>query len=385
MTASIGELPNAESTQVTALLRSEFGEQQLNTALLVVQPQAGQPAGARATALGEFREGLEDVPGVLSVQSASELGGLHPAGDGPELVAAQIPLYEGATEALRAVRRFAQTFEEERGLEIGVTGLQAIADDFTHYAESDTRRSELTAMPLIALVLLLVFGALVATGLPMVVGVVSITLTLATLYLLASWLNISTFTQSVVTMLGLGAGIDYALLMVSRFREELSRDLDSVQAAHTTMLTAGRSVTWSGATVAIAMAGLTVPPLAYVQSIGIGGVLAVGMTVLTSLTVLPALLTLLGERVNSPRRWAVRSGRLAELSPRWHAWAHRVMRRPWAWTLAGTALLALLAAPTLGMQTGYGGAWACLPALKAVTRWTMCAGWARVGCSRSSR
>ena len=122
------------------------------------------------------------------------------------------------------------------------------------------------------------------------IGVLSITVAMAGVYGLTRVTEVSTFAQSVVTLLGLGAGIDYALLMVNRFREELARDGDSRAAASRTVLTAGRSVLFSGLTVAIAMAALILPPIAFVRSMGLGGVLAVLLTVLASVTALPALL-----------------------------------------------------------------------------------------------
>ncbi|ADY27386.1 MMPL domain protein (plasmid) [Deinococcus proteolyticus MRP] len=366
LSASIGELPNAESTRVTELLRGEFAEQALNPVLLVFKPGPQADPQATEQAAADYRAGLLELPGVSAVRSSQEVGLSRAAtSQGAELVVAQIPLYGGADQTLAAIREYSARFEQQRGVDIGVTGGQAIAADFTHYAEADTKRSELTALPLIAGVLLLVFGALVASGLPILVGVVSITASMALLYLLTGVMEVATFAQSVVTMLGLGAGIDYALLMVSRFREELGRGQSSAGAAHTALLTAGRSVMWSGTTVMIAMAGLLVPPIAFVQSIGVGGVLTVLMTVLASVTVLPALLTLLGERVNSPRRWALRPGRLAEPSPGWQRWAWSVMRRPWHWTLLGAGFLLLLAWPLGAVQTGYGGAWGLSPGIES--------------------
>lgn len=372
LSGKLGELPGAESGQVTAILRNSFGEEALNPLLLVVKSGPQQTAEAAAQARADYAAGLRQIPGVLGVLTGQDLSlntvtstvSAEPP-QGAELVVAQIPLNEGAEETLAAVREYTARFETERGLDIGVTGGQAIADDFTKYAESDTKRSEITALPLIAAVLLLVFGALVASGLPLLVGLFSITGTMALLYLLTGLMDVAAFAQSVVTMLGLGAGIDYALLMVSRFREELARGVSSAAAAHTALLTAGRAVMWSGSTVMIAMAGLLVPPIAFVNSIGIGGVITVMVTVLASLTILPALLTLLGERVNSPRRWAVHPGRLAEASPRWQAWAWGVMRRPWHWTLLGGGLLTLLAWPLWQVETGYGGAWGLSPGIES--------------------
>ena len=145
--------------------------------------------------------------------------------------------------------------------------------------------------------------------------------------------------------------------MVNRFREELALDGDSRAAAARTMLTAGRSVAFSGVTVAIAMAGLILPPLAFVRSMGLGGVLAVLLTVLASLTALPAMLALLGERVNSPRILKFPWAQSSAASEAWTAFARRVTARPFLGVILSTAFLLLLALPALNMKTGYAGAW----------------------------
>lgn len=353
LTGTIGELPNTESTQVTAILRQDFGEEALNPVLLVVR---GGGLGEEA-ALDDYRAGLARVEGVLRVRSSRELGLKAPGG--AELLVALIPLHEGADEALAGIRHYTAGIEAAGGLDIRITGGQAIADDFARYAESDTKRSEVAALPLIAGVLVAVFGALTASALPVMVGLLSITLAMALLYLLGGVMDVATFTQSVVTMLGLGAGIDYALLMVSRFREELRAGQNSAAAAQRAMLTAGRSVVWSGSTVMIAMAGLLFTPIPFVQSIGLGGMLTVVMTVLAAVTALPAVLALLGERVNRSPKWLpLQPGRLAESSAFWERWARGVMRRPWRWTLLGVGTLLLLAAPsgTLNWVTAGPGA-----------------------------
>ena len=352
LTGTIGELPNTESTQVTAILRQDFGEEALNPVLLVVR---GGGLGEEA-ALDDYRASLARVEGVLRVRSSRELGLKAPGG--AELLVALIPLHEGADEALAGIRHYTAGIEAAGGLDIRITGGQAIADDFARYAESDTKRSEVAALPLIAGVLVAVFGALTASALPVMVGLLSITLAMALLYLLGGVMDVATFTQSVVTMLGLGAGIDYALLMVSRFREELRAGQSSAAAAQRAMLTAGRSVVWSGSTVMIAMSGLLFTPIPFVQSIGLGGMLTVVMTVLAAVTALPAVLALLGERVNRSPKWLpLQPGRLAESSAFWERWARGVMHRPWRWTLLGVGTLLLLAAPVRHVELGYGGAW----------------------------
>ncbi|WP_369409398.1 MMPL family transporter [Deinococcus arboris] len=361
-----GGLTDAEATRVTALLRERFNERDTNTVVLVTRSQPPLTTEAGQTTYQTFLDGLEEVAGVTRVTGA-QAGGPLPtqAGDGVlALTLAQIPLEDGATETLRRVRAYAER-AESAALDIRVTGGQAIADDFTEFAESDTKRSELTALPLIGVLLLLVFGALVATGLPLAVGMLSISVAMAGLYGLTRVMEVSTFAQSVITMLGLGAGIDYALLMVNRFREELKRVPSPRQAAERTVQTAGRSVAFSGLTVAIAMGGLILPPISFVRSIGIGGVLAVLLTVLASLTALPAMLALLGERVNSPRLLTLTWAQSGEASAAWTTFARRVTARPWAAVLASAALLLVLAAPAFQMRTGYAGAWGLTPGVES--------------------
>ncbi|MFC4426519.1 MMPL family transporter [Deinococcus navajonensis] len=366
LSANPGELLDTESARVTALLRDRFGEKDTNTALLVTRSRPPLTTPEGRAAYDRFADGLEDLPGVSRVLRADAAGAVPTTSGGGEraLTLVQIPLKEGASEAVSRLRAYAARVATP-ALGIQVTGGQAIADDFTLFAEEDTKRSEFAALPLTALVLLLVFGALVATGLPLVVGVLSITVAMAGLWGLTRVTEVSTFAQSVITMLGLGAGIDYALLMVNRFREELSRDPDPRAAAGRTVLSAGRSVAFSGLTVAIAMAALILPPLAFVRSMGLGGVLVVLLTVLASLSALPALLALLGERVNSPRILKFPWGQNAAASGAWTAFARRVTARPLLAVVLSTVFLLLLARPALDMRTGYAGAWGLTPGVES--------------------
>ena len=343
--------------------------------LLVTQTAKPLSGPELAGQYSRFVEGLSKVPGVTrvlrydaqtAVKASNQAGTLA-------LTLAQIPLQVGAVEALGRIRAYVAA-QEAPGFTVRVTGGQAIAADFTRFAEGDTKRSELAALPLIAVVLLLVFGALVAAALPLIVGGLSITAAMAGLYLLTLLIPTSTFAQSIITLLSLGAGIDYALLMVNRFREELKRGEGAELAAYRTVLTAGRSVAFSGVTVGLAMAALLLPPIAFVRSLGIGGVLAVLFTVLASLTVLPAMLVLLGERVNWPRfdqlrltsRWrGLDFGQSTRESALWTALARRVTARPLPAVLLSVLLLLGLALPARTMKVGYAGAWGLVPGVES--------------------
>ncbi|MFB9995492.1 MMPL family transporter [Deinococcus oregonensis] len=368
LSANPGSLQNSDGRRVINILRDRFGEVDTNTVLLVTRSTPPLDTAQGRAAYDRFVQGLEGVQGVTRVlrQDAQTTLPTRAADGVLALTVAQIPLEKEATETLKRVREYANKVEASGpGLSIRITGGQAIADDFTAFAESDTKRSEFAALPLTALVLLLVFGALVATGLPLIVGVLSITVAMACLFGLTQVMEVSTFAQSIITLIGLGAGIDYALLMVNRFREELAADGDSQAAAARTVLTAGRSVAFSGVTVAIAMAGLILPPLAFVRSMGLGGVLAVLLTVLASLTALPAMLALLGERVNSPRILKFPWAQSSAASEGWTAFARRVTARPFLGVILSTTFLLLLALPALNMKTGYAGAWGLTPGVES--------------------
>ena len=363
LSADPGSLTDSESARLSALLASKFGERDTNTVLLLVRSTLAESDPKFQAAYGGFVAGLQRVPGVSRVTRYDAVSSYRAvSADGRQTLAlAQIPLKVGAAAALRAIRAYTAQ-QKATGFTVQLTGGQAIADDFTQFAESDSKRAEFTALPLTALVLLLVFGALVATGLPLLMSVLSITVAMAGLYGLTTLTTVSTFAQSVITLIGLGAGIDYALLMVNRFREELRREQlggrpDAAAAARRTILTAGRSVAFSGLTVAIALAALIIPPLSFVRSMGYGGVLVVIMTVLSSVTALPACFALLGERVNSPRLLKLSWSQNPQASAGWTAFARKVTARPWLAVLGSTALLLALASPALHLKTGYAGAY----------------------------
>ena len=359
MTASATKILGSQANLVSTLLEDRFGVRPAERTVLVSRsslrsddPKFLEPYAALVRKL-EKLDGVRrltrfDAPSLLRLQSDSPLI--------PTVTATLLETrHEKPEPVIDAIRREARAAKIP-DTQLLVTGSSAVTHDFIVYAESDTKQSELTALPLTALVLVLAFGALVAACVPLVVGAASITISLALLYPLTHVMVVSSFAQSVITLLGLGAGIDYALLMVNRFREELERGLEPRDAASQTIRTAGRSIAFSGLTVAIALTALLVPDHTFVRSMGIGGIAVVAITVLASITAVPAALCILGPRINSPRRFAFRLTSSAQVSPFWGTWADRVMRRPWRSSLCVIALLVVLAWPASGMRFAYTGA-----------------------------
>ncbi|MBI2403924.1 MAG: MMPL family transporter [Gemmatimonadetes bacterium] len=220
----------------------------------------------------------------------------------------------------RAVDAAVASLPQARDFEIHVTGAPALDYDVRTVSLADTRRGEQRSLPLAAVVLVLAFGALVAALLPLVVGVIAITCSFALVYLAAAFHPMSVFVLNIVSMIGLGVGIDYSLLMVTRFREELNRGLGSRDAATRTIATAGQAVITSGLTVVVGFAALLTIPVPETRSIALGGLLVVAVAVLLSVTLLPAGLAVLGRAIDGPH-W------LAHLLAWYH---HPLFWEPWA-------------------------------------------------------
>ncbi|MFI9173632.1 MMPL family transporter [Streptomyces lincolnensis] len=219
--------------------------------------------------------------------------------------------------------------------------------------EHDLRTAEIFSAPVLFLLLLIVFGGLTAAFLPLLVGVLSIVGSMAVLRSISTVTDVSVFAMSLVTILGLAVAIDYGLLIVSRYREELARGHTGEEALGRTVATAGRTVVISGVTVATALAGLTLFPSTFLKSMSYGGVAAVVLSVLFSLVALPALLAVLGPKVNAfplRRKKSARPTTAGEGS--WYRFGHGVMRRRWIVVVGAVGLLLTLALPFSKIEFG---------------------------------
>ena len=207
-------------------------------------------------------------------------------------------------------------------------GLVPLNNEISGQVSKDLKRAETLSLPIVLLLLLIIFGSLASASLPLAVGICGIVSAFAVLRVLTVFVDVSIFAQNLVTMLGLGLAVDYALFMVSRFREELGRQPDVRAAVLRTMATAGRTVAFSGVTIAVSAASLTLFPESFLRSMGYGGVAVVLIDVVASLTVLPALLAVLGHRVDALR-----------IPTPWRRARHptRAARRPNYGTDSGTA------------------------------------------------
>ena len=235
--------------------------------------------------------------------------------------------------------------------DVMVTGNPALDYDVRNISAEDTQNSEEQVLPVTLVVLVVAFGALVAATLPIIVGVVAITIALGLVTVAAKFQTMSVFVLNITTMVGLGVGIDYSLLIVTRFREELNRGLSPADAAVRTIETAGSAVVTSGLTVVVGFAALVSTPLTETRSVGIGGLIVVAVAVLLATTLLPATLAVLGRNIDRPKwlaRWLVR----IHAPSGWERWARWLGHRPWRAIAGGGIALAILTLPLTQIRIG---------------------------------
>ncbi|NCX52237.1 MAG: multidrug RND transporter, partial [Actinobacteria bacterium] len=235
-----------------------------------------------------------------------------------------------------------------KNVQIYAAGAGVITYAINHKIEKDLILAESIAIPLTFLLLVFVFGALVASATPLFVGVTAILGSFFIIYLLTLFTNVSVFALNLITGLGLGLGIDYALLMVNRFREELHNGHSVEESIVTTVATAGKTVFYSGLTVLVTMASLLFFPLEFLKSFGYAGVAVITFAVIGAVIALPALLTILGEKVD---KGVVRKSAITPKEDgRWARTARNVMQRPVPVVIACLVVLGILAAPVTNIS-----------------------------------
>jgi putative drug exporter of the RND superfamily len=261
----------------------------------------------------------------------------------------------GIDDVVSAVRRAAAS----PAFAVTVTGQRTVNHDFNKLSEDDLQSGELQfGLPAALIVLLLVFGAVVAGLVPLLIALPSIIVALSFVAVLGHAFSLSIFVVNMLTGMGLALGIDYALFVVSRFREERGRGREKLDAIRASAMTANRAVVFSGTTFVIAMFGMFVVPSSIMRSLAVGAILVGIVSVIASATLLPALLGLLGDNIDRLRIPVVGKRSLEAANPEgrfWGASVRSVLRRPWL--SLGTAVAVLLAAasPIFGMHVGTSG------------------------------
>ena len=343
------EDPGSDSARATTALADRFGGQ--NDLVLVVDAGGSVDAASTAgTALTARLAGEPDLRGVASYWTTGAPA-MRSEDGGKALLVASI-----ATEDFDIRRevtdRIKTSYEGERdGLTVAVGGESGVFRDVNTQVTEDLALAEAIAIPIILVLLALAFGSMVAALLPLAVGVIAIFGTFAELSVLGSVTDVSVFAINLTTALGLGLAIDYALLMVSRFREELAGGAEVDAAVVRTVETAGRTIVFSASTVAVALAALLLFPLFFLRSFAYAGIGVIAIAMVSALVVLPALLKVLGHRVNAAKLPWIK-GVPGTVAPFWGRLAGLAMRRPALTALPVVAGLVLLATPLLHAEFG---------------------------------
>ncbi len=346
--------PASESRRAGDALEKRFGVDVPNLVLLVSSTRSvDDPRVARSAA--RLARRLAREPGVEHVSSywTSGPGGrsLRSRDRRSALIQAQIT---GSDDDVSdRVKELAPAYRGRHGaVEVGITGTGELLNETEEQIKRDLAKAELIALPLTLLALFFVFRGLVAAALPIAVGLVSIVGTMLSLRLITEFTPVSVFAINIATALGLGLAIDYSLLIVGRFRDELRRGLDPPEAILVTVKTAGRTVLFSAAAVGVSLAALLVFPMYFLRSFAYAGVSVVIVATVCALVLMPALLAVVGRRIDalSPRRW--RHADRSEESGFWYRLARVTMRRPVPIATAAVVLLLLLGLPFLHAQMG---------------------------------
>jgi RND superfamily putative drug exporter len=349
-----------ESSRATELLKQVFPTPFADYVAIVVHGPVRWTSAPFEAVLDTLKVAVERRPYVGEVISARTIGESSFVSQDRRttfLIAALTPesthdLSASFVPDLRAaIRDGLARVPGSEGFEVMVTGFPALDHDVRTISAEDTERGEQRALPLTLAVLIVAFGALVAASLPILVGLLAITIALGLVTVAARYTPMSVFVLNITTMVGLGVGIDYSLLIVTRFREELNRGLSSADAAIRTVETAGSAVVTSGLTVVVGFAALVTTPLSDTRSVGVGGLFVVAAAVLLATTLLPAILAILGRNIDRPK-WLARPLARFHAPTGWERWARWLGHRPWRAVAVGGTAIALLTFPVSQIRLG---------------------------------
>jgi len=343
--------PDSESAQAARILDREFNASTGNSVAVVLQSptQTVDQPEFQAQAVAAIQR-IQALAGVKSVDSVFTTGNPLLVSVNRRTTFVVVALRGSDQETQRVVLPVRNALQ---GLTIQhyVTGVPALNYDSEVISEEDLHRSEMFTIPIVVVLLLVVFGTLVAAAMPLIVGACSVVMALAIIAIIAGQTNLSIFALNVSSMIGLGLGIDFSLVMVNRFREEVAGGRSTNDAVVATMATAGRSITYSAVTVLLGTLVLTLLfNLMVIRSISLAVMLVAITALLAGLTLLPAVIAVLGPRIEwlpvkpRSRRASTQSGGF------WYSLSHAIMRRPWIWLLVSLVLLIGIGQPVRDLR-----------------------------------
>ena len=360
------DVPGSQSMKVSESLQHDFGSQADGIAA-VLKAEPGATAAERSAAVARLQDevaGLDDVtlPAAVASQARQQLRQ-------EDVVLVPLRSDLSSDELIDPAATLREDMEP--GTAVGgvtpyLVGQPTIWAGMQEISKEDLAKAEMTGFPLVAIILLVVFGSLAAAALPLALGFVSVLVTGALIYFISLEMTTSVFVTNMASMIGIGVAIDYSLFILARYREEREAGHEKARARALALSTSGLAVTFSGLAVIISLAGLWMVDNQALRSMALGAMTVVAVSILTATTLLPALIAMLGERVMPGgvvgrveaffrrrfyrRRTAEEAA--AEKNRFWRVWTERVMARPWTAVLGASAVLLLLASPLLSLQTG---------------------------------
>ena len=348
-------LSHSESTAAEDLIRSDFNSPYAAFAAVAIRHPSLTLRSRRYTAyVDSITAALQRLPFVLQTLNwrNAEDEAFRSRDGRITFVLIGLSADSSATSDTPLLRQTVANVQQRLGSDFRtyVTGDPAFDYDIRTIAADDSRLMEQRLVPLTMLLLLVAFGTLVAAMAPIAVGFIAITISLGLVSIAATIVPMSIFVLNLTTMIGLGVGIDYSLLVVTRFREEMDYTPNRLEAAAETIRTASRTVITSGGTVMIGFIALMIVPLQETRSIGLAGLFVVATSVALSVTFLPAMLAILGRHIDRPL-WLARRLRRLRFG-RWNRYARAIARHPWRAVTISGAIVVALALPALWLQIG---------------------------------
>ncbi len=365
------DVPGSQSKAVGNALESQFAGTGNGIAVLL-RAEPGTGAEARAAAIGRVRKAVAGIEGVGLTPAAARQGAAQLRGKSTAMLPLRSSLSsDELIDPAATLREDLDPGTAEGGVTTYLAGQPTIWAGMQELSKKDLSQAEAGGFPIVALILLVVFGSLAAAALPLTLGFVSVIVTGALIYFISLQMNTSVFVTNMASMIGIGVAIDYSLFILARYREERAAGRGCDDARAEALSTSGLAVTFSGLAVIVSLAGLWMVDNQALRSMALGAMTVVAVSILAATTLLPALIAMLGDRVlpggivakglalirrpfkggpASPGREGGGGG--GNGSPFWQRWTEAIMARPWTAVIGVSAVLLTLAIPVLSLTTG---------------------------------
>ncbi|HEX3242303.1 MAG TPA: MMPL family transporter [Solirubrobacterales bacterium] len=354
------DVPGSQSKAVSDSLEREFGGDG-NGIAVILRAQPGAGPAAEAAAVARVRDAVSEVDGMALPVGVAVHGRRQLERTGSGMLPLRSNLNsDDQVDAAVDLRSDLDPGAAQGGVTTYLAGQPTIWAGLQELSKEDLAQAEFTGFPIVAIILLVVFGSLAAAALPLALGFVSVIVTGALIYFISLQMSTSVFVTNMASMIGIGVAIDYSLFILARYREERRDGRGDEEALATALSTSGLAVSFSGLAVIVSLAGLWMVDNQALRSMALGAMTVVAVSILTATTLLPALISFLGDRVMpggivaAGLRFIKRpfGGGGSSSEGFWLRWTRNVMAHPWAAVIGVTSVLLLLAAPLLSVETG---------------------------------